>query len=658
MTRLHLLLAATVWAAVLTAASAADPPVKLLTGFERDEALKWGYVEADGRLAPKNPAETVFVLARGDASQGEWAYRRHFGKDPVNWYLRSGQAAEEILYMQGVVYNTFRTFRQVFPTDWSDYALLRLDVKSTGSPVRLRLMLEDELISPHLTRDYETPEGMWVTLEFDLAEAARLREVKMPDGSMLKARLLNPARMANILLRVEKADKETDVLLDNIRLVASGASDGSRLPVLVDQRPFPVPGPLPARAAPLQAEPFAGPRRWVDVKTETPVRVDFNQGGSYGTMTLPRALAVGDSDHLLFAGSIGSIRAAQTVDGGKTWTDLAGKVKAMTACQHTYNAPGNVAAADGEDLLIVYTARCSNMSRPTDIYFRACRFDGKGWTLGPPRLVDVDVRHCPEHLVRVLRLANGRLWAVWLHQERSGGLYLRGRYSDDRGETWRTSDSNGLAMIERRRDPAPLPLGVSWWQESPAGWVAPPGGCSGRLPGRVHPHCGFDLTPYGNSVACLYGEGNETLAWTWYDATKGVWSPPAPVLKAYGGAAGAVTLGEKAIYVIPRDAPKVLRLESAGWVEDTPEGFAGRGVLSVCGTALYCFWIAESGDKRLVRSARKPAGGVWSNAVTLAEETEKLQGLTVPRRAPEGFVPLAWGPAQGWVKFLRLPVGE
>jgi hypothetical protein len=462
--------------------------------------------------------------------------------------------------------------------------------------------------------------------------------------------------MANILLRAEKADKQTTVLVDNIRLVAPGATEESKLEILTDQSPFPVPEPLPLRDEPAKPGKPQGARNRAPLKPEEPNKAALGNGGSYGNMSVPRAFAAADNDHLLFGESIGRIEAAQSADGGKTWTDLAGKAGATTVCQHTCNAPGNVAVAAGEDMFVFYTARCGGAGSPKDMYCRRLGFDGRGWTLGEPRLLDIDVRHCPEHLVRALRLASGRIWTVWMHFDRFGQNYLRARYSDDGGGLWQSPDSNGLLSIKRGRDPAALPVGVTWWQESPAGWTAPEGGRTGGLPGRFHPHGSFDLAPYGGSLACLYAEGDNATSWTWFDPARNAWTPPEVVSKGFGGAGSAATVGDKTIYAALRGNNKVLRLDNGKWVEDAPVGYAGRGVLSVAAQALWCFWPEEKDGKTLILSARKPAGGSWSAPEKLAEETEKLQGLSAPGCAPENFVPVAWGPRGGWVKFLRVPL--
>ncbi|KKL83143.1 hypothetical protein LCGC14_1977710, partial [marine sediment metagenome] len=619
--------------ALLTALSpsaSSGEQVKLLTGFEKDDLLKWGYIEQGDVLVTKKAVEHKKIgwikgqfprgYRKGDCTEGQMALFRHFSEKVARWYLASGKSPEEVLYMQGTVLNTHARFRQMMAHDWSAYERLRLDVKSTACGIRLQVMLEDEMIAPHVTRFYEVPEGKWVTLEFDLAKASKLREVPLGKtnarrlgGEVLKARLIDLARMANIRLVCHRASRETTVLVDNLRLLAPGAKDPSKLDILTDLRPFPAPGELGFQEKPQRSEPASGKRARGPLERGTAVQAGLNQSGSRGMMSLPRGVAVADNDRILFIGSIGRIRAAQSIDGGKTWTDLSGKKDSMTACQHSANAPGNVAIGDGEDGYVFYTARCSGGSGINDIYFRHLKFDGKGWRLGEPRLVDTDVRHCPEFKMRALRLPDGRIWVVWKHYDRFGKNYLRARYSDDEGMTWPTVDSNGLISFRRRRDPRAYPLPVTWWQETPEGWEPPAEGRSGIVAGSrgFHPHGSLALVRYGESVGCLYATGRHT-AWTWFDAKKGEWTAPVVASKVWQGPVSAVTAGREQVWFSLAKSGSLVRLKRGQWVEDSPPGHPGGGVLSVAGETLLCFWKERKNGKTPIRAARKPAGGGWS----------------------------------------------
>ncbi len=678
--------AALVLGGALSAASlpaAAGEKIKLLTSFEKDEVLKWdlgkkwSYVEQDGVLVTRKAIEFKKIgwikgegfprgVGKGDASNGEWAFFRRFSDKKVRWYLKSGKTHEEILHSNGTVFKTFGFFRKCFPSDWSGYDRLRIDVKSTKVPALVDLMVEDEMISPPVWRQYRVPAGKWVTVEFDLKGASGLREIRLSKEAakrlgteVIKGRLLNPAKMGNLRLRVRQTKAATTLLVDNIRLLAPGARDTSRLEVLADKSPLPVPQELPFVKEPRKPSRAPGGRNWKPIKGEKPVKAGLKKCGAFGMMNLPRGVAVADNDRILFIGSVGRVQAAQTVDGGKTWTALGGgKPDSQTRCQHSANAPGNGAWGDGENGYVVYTARCGGASTPVDMYFRQVKFDGTGWKLGEPRLLDIAVRHCPEHKVRGITLPNGRLWAVWMHHDRFRRNYLRGRYSDDGGQTWRSPDSNCLRMIERRKNKKALPLGVTWWQENPGGWSSPAKGRSGWLGTSFHPHANFTLVRYGKTIDCLYGTGT-VAQWTWFDTKKGAWTKSVLVAGKCRGPGTAVTLGKDTVYASLFRNKAVVRLNGGKWVQDTPPGYPGGGVLSLAGKTLFCFWKEDKAGKAgetLIRMSKKPVGGKWSAAVTLAEEEQKIQGISAPAYAPKNFAPVFWGPKKGWVKFLRIPV--
>ena len=63
--------------------------------------------------------------------------------------------------------------------DWSDYDLLWVDVHSDAAPVKLWLALEDNLLEPPVMRTYKIPADKWVTIELDLKEAMRIRELDL-----------------------------------------------------------------------------------------------------------------------------------------------------------------------------------------------------------------------------------------------------------------------------------------------------------------------------------------------------------------------------------------------------------------------------------------------------------------------------------------------
>ena len=88
--------------------------------------------------------------------------------------------------------------------DWSGYDLLRIDVRCEGQPAKITLALEDDVIEPPVVRVYETPADKWVTLELDLAEAARVRGLELD-------------KIANFWL-LGTSPERAELRVDNVRI--------------------------------------------------------------------------------------------------------------------------------------------------------------------------------------------------------------------------------------------------------------------------------------------------------------------------------------------------------------------------------------------------------------------------------------------------------
>ncbi len=100
--------------------------------------------------------------------------------------------------------------------DWSDYDLLWVDVRCDAAPVELWLALEDNLLEPPVMRTYKIPVGEWVTLELDLKEATRVRELDL-------------AKITNFWL-MGRSSVQATARIDNIRIVKQGMPAPNNLP--------------------------------------------------------------------------------------------------------------------------------------------------------------------------------------------------------------------------------------------------------------------------------------------------------------------------------------------------------------------------------------------------------------------------------------------
>jgi hypothetical protein len=365
-----------------------------------------------------------------------------------------------------------------------------------------------------------------------------------------------------------------------------------------------------------------------------------------------RAFVAPDNDHLLLGFLAGYVHVLQSRDGGAGWVGLDDQPR-PTRCYHNANAPSHAAEAAGNDLLYLYTDHCAGGGSPSNLFFRKVAFTGRGWKLEPPRLVDVDCRHCPEWRVEVLRLANGRIWAAWMHLDRFGKTGVRARFSDDGGLTWRDPDSNAMLIIDRDDSQGPQRFGVTLWTDD----TPPIERANGRV-GAMFAHGGLTLIPYRGTLACVWNDTWHPLA-KWSVFRDGRWSEPVRIELGKGKPGSAAAVGDT-LYLVFAD--KVHRLDGQKWVADTPPGARG-GLLTAAGDDLYCFWatLASEGKEHhyTIHASHKHAGQ-WSEPRILATEIVIAErpylGLTAPRRVSGSFIPLAWGPQADWIKYLRLPL--
>jgi len=634
-------------------------PVKLLCGFEEADAAKWGAKRDGDALRWQVSYYKAVWFRKGDATQGEWAL--------VVGVPAIRRGTHYNVLRRRAVLNSYPWFRKRFPADWSGYDRLRLDVQS-GAAGRLRIDLEDELCQPQARRTFAVPKGQWVTLEFPLAEAAKLHTIPLPKDEAerlgvpaLEARRLNLAKMANLEIYFEALAAKCEVRLDNLRLLAPDCKRKPKHRIVRDTSPFLVPQALPLT----EPTPPATPKGFTPVatlpKAPTPRPVDLSNVGKtcYARLgnTTARAFVAADTRRLLLGFNAGYMHVFQTKDGGATWLGLDGK-PTPTRCYHNANAPSHCAAAAGLDLLYAYTDHCAGGGNPSNLFFRLLRFNGTGWILEPPRLLDVDCRHCPEFKVRLLRLKSGRIWAAWMHLSRLGKHGVRARYSDDAGVTWRDPDSNALVIINRDQSQGPQRYGVTLWVEQPKGLTPPADQANGRL-GPMYAHGGLQLTPHGDNVACIWAQSwYPNAVWSMFDGK--TWGKPRPIGR--GSPVSAVTVGKATIYLSLsyKRATRILRLSGEKWVEDMPPMGQG-GVLCASGDTVCNFWTKKEGKKAALYESHKRAGGEWTPPRRLALETvpgagrRARLGITVPQYAPEAFVPVAWGPHDAWIKTMLLP---
>ena len=621
----------------------AAEPVKLLCGFEPGDAKAWGLKPDGENFRAKTGQYKSLSFCKVDAPQGQFALSAERGQ-----WLKTGKTRYNILRRNSLL-NGYGWFRKRLPTDWSGYDTLRVDFRSASAAGRVRIEVEDEICQPAVRRTYAFPAGKWVTLEFDLAEASKLHTVPLPESEWKRwaakeftGRVLNPKRMANVCIYLEQMDAKSGILIDNLRLAARTVKEA--LPLVRDKSPFPAPQMLPApELVPVKLPENVRPVAVRDVDLSKARKTGYARvGGPTGRAVVavgPRTL-VG-----FFAGYL---HVLQTADGGVTWAGLGNK-PAPTQCYHNANAPSHCAAAAGPDMLYAYTDYCAGGGNPSNMFFRTITFNGKGWTLNPVHLLDVDCRHCPEWKVRLVRLASGRIWAAWAHLDRFGKLAVRARYSDDVGVTWRDHDSNAMMTIDRDQSQGPQRYGVTLWVDKPGGRTPPFETANGRL-GAMYAHGGLELAPYGDRIACIWANTwHPYSAWSAFDGQN--WTKPQRI--GLGSPGSVVAIG-KTIYVAlhHRKQSKLMRLDGAKWAEETlPQG--RPGMLSVVDGKLVNVWTQAEEKKVGVYIMMRGKGG-WTKPQRIALESPGAGprariGVSAPQYAT-GSLPLAWGPHHEWIR--------
>ncbi|MCG3179498.1 MAG: hypothetical protein BIFFINMI_01833 [Phycisphaerae bacterium] len=568
--------------------SAAPPRLradeKLLFGFEKDDAAKLAKVEKadDASYALYH----LFQGAAGDATEGRWALAVTLG-DKYAWLAPGNKTTYYILQRSGRVVNAFGWLAKAMPTDWSGHRLLRMDVKLAGAGATLRLELEDGTIADPVVRTFAVPADKWVTLQADLAEAAKVRGLDL--SHMATFQLL----VAAFDRRLSREESVT-VKLDNIRLADD--ADKTALPLVVGEGPLAYAEPAAGKGVKLAP---------LDLATQPaasagPVAVvEYARKPSYSPLTAKdRLIGQFAPGGLLLMD--GTTRTWISRDGGATWTDLAGNRAQPQPITGDVRGHRMAVLAEGREVLAAFvTDHCAGGSGRTELHFAREHYDGKSWQLGAPVAFERGVRHCADRL-DLLRDGGGRIWVAWDHLDRNGQYNIRAKCSDDDGATWRTPDAGPLV--------APAFAGI------PSG-----------------PY----LVRDGEQLACFWRAGSK-LQWARFDGK--AWGPPAVISGAY-----PVSVADcgGTLFLSTRQPDQVHRLADGKWTPDSPDGVAS-GLLCAAGDRLVCVWLVKGEGGPAIAWSVRSVGGKWSPAARVAAGQVALESLAVPQHSPAGEVPVAF----------------
>jgi hypothetical protein len=520
--------------------------------------------------------------------------------------------------------------------DFSGYDLLWVDLHCDVAPIELQLALEDNILEPPVMRTYKIPEKKWVTVELDLKEASRVRELDL-------------TKITNFWL-MAKSSVRTTVRIDNIRIVKQGVPAPDKL--LRDSSPMTVPVIRPKRPELPNVPSTAKPDRTV-MKLTKPVTVAAGSIVPFGW------ISAYDNKHIFVAYSAkdktkpdakDQARAVFTDDGGRSWKQLADPT-ARNLDHGT--ARGCAVDVTGDGIAVSSGPGCAGLGNPNPRqHLTKYTFTGKGWEAQFPSILDSDIRHCGSN-ASVVRLRSGpfkgRLWAAWGQVGREHAIDVHVKFSDDDGRTW-------------------FPWGKG---------AALPGSQSAKWSDGTYGYPETVVCPYKEHVACFWRhKRNCGVKWSVYDGSD--WSAPTQISPvtlddmdgAYRATMSAVTKADREIFFTATGINTVLRWDGKSWHNESVRIEDG-GMLSLAGDVVTLFtsgkvdrrWKGVRWQRRAsLRCYQRSPNGRWEGPVNLTpeftiDEYRSLAGFSVPPYAPENFVPLAFSEYdQGTVKLLKVPV--
>jgi hypothetical protein len=519
--------------------------------------------------------------------------------------------------------------------DWSNFDLLRVDVHCDAGPVKLWLALEDNILEPPVMRTYKIPAGKWVTIELDLKEAERIRELDL-------------TKITNFWL-MGQSPVRTTVRIDNIRIVKQDVRTPKTL--LRDNSPMTVKIVQPKRPKSLSIPSQVKPDRSI-IKLSEPVIVasgsivPFGWVSAYDNRFIFVAYSTKDKNN---PEAKDQAKAVFTEDGGRTWKQL---VDPMARNLDHGTARGCAIDITGDGIAVSSGPGCSGIGNPSPRqHLTKYTFTGYGWQARFPAILDSDIRHCGSN-VSVVRLRSGpykgRLCASWGQIGREHEMSVHVKFSDDDGQTW-----------------IPWGKGASLPGSQPAGWSD-----------GTYGYPETAVSPYKDHVACFWRhKRRQGVMWSFYDGLN--WSTPQEISTvtlnnmdgAYRATMSAVTKGDSEIFFTATGLDTVLRWDGKSWHSESIRIEDG-GMLSLAGDVVMLFtagtvnrrWKGIRWQRRVIlRCHRRLPSGRWLGPMDLTpeftiDEYRSMTGFSVPPYAPDNFIPLIWSDYdEGNIKLLKVP---
>ncbi|MHC4691347.1 MAG: sialidase family protein [Planctomycetota bacterium] len=648
-----------------------NQPQKLILGFEEAELSRGAYIS---RQEKPGRESWFYLLKRSEgfdfAARFEWPGETNRA---WTWHCRPGAHTEGELALvatvapintekQTATYTRTKFLSYFYPNirrglvearplmtsfqwldkarpdlrDFSGYDLLWVDLHCDAGPVELWLALEDNILEPPVMRTFKIPAGKWVTVELDLKEASRVRDLDL-------------TKISNFWL-MAKSPIRTTLRIDNIRIVKHGVLAANKL--LRDKSPLTVPVVRPKRPEVPKSPSTTKPDRTV-IKLTKPVTVATGSIVPFGWVSAY------DNRHIFVAYSArdktnpeakDEAKAIFTNDGGRSWKQLADPT-ARNLDHGT--ARGCAVDVTGDGIAVSSGPGCAGLGNPNPRqHLTKYTFTGKGWQARFPAILDSDIRHCGSN-ASVVRLPGGpfkgRLWASWGQIGREHAIDVHAKFSDDDGRTW-------------------LPWGKG---------AGIPDSQSAKWSDGTYGYPETVVCPHKEHVACFWRHKRRCgVKWSVFDGSD--WSSPTQISPvtlddmdgAYRATMSAVTKGHHEIFFTATGLNTILRWDGKSWHNESIRIEDG-GMLSLAGDVVMLFtsgkvnrrWKGIRWQRRaILRCYQRRPNGRWEGPVNLTpefnmDEYRSIAGFSVPPYAPENFVPLAFSDYnEGTVKLLKVPI--
>lgn len=591
------------------------------------------------------------------------------------------------------IFNTSGWYEMVFPKDWSGYELLRVDVciETADQVAKLMLEVEDEQVEPPVSLTFDPPPaGKWVTLEMDLAQAARERKLDVKNMANIWVRvdlkdMLETVRRLHRLVRDPAGKEEVEQLrfrawVDNVRLAKRGAP--SAYPVLEGKRSvytaklprsyaveehmlkdlFPEPIPIPTDFQPAGEAKFMALNLMqrpmiVPASTEMPKEVSIPVPKGPVKLSGPSTAPIRD---MIIKGCLDTKDENANIYNSVRLSSVAAAAPDYVLVGFYIFQMGSLRA--GPTAQVPLGRLCTAAIATFDGGRTWKGLDGKSdWptVMGgniskvPPRLVDLG-----GNLGGVYQFGCAALGEAHIGYPTDRMFFVRTVFTGD--AYWKSpkyfvsSDprhchnvgSGDLFLapsgriwgawsgLDRHSFGDPIPSFSTWVHYSDDGGKTWTGWRGPDLNGVV-PFVGrgqVQIVPYRGQVAVIGQKGC-----TVFDGK--TWSPVTAIGVGPYVLSDCIAFGEE-IYVSDDTGP-VRRYDGKEWKPFELAGRTGfRGRIAVCGGKKMVFVEPDETGKKLLMWQKD--GAEWRGPKELIAEQKPIVQLRVQRYAPESFVPVAY----------------